>query len=102
MFRKYYTLKCTSESQRLCHVSCTDIDNNEFKKYCKANDSSFVEIYSSVDKIKLFNATRLCAKCKHKRCDMIESPNFEYKLSFEKKCLNIGLQMSSKISKVEK
>ena len=33
---------------------------------------------------------------------MIESPNLKKQLSFEKKCLNIGLLMSSKISTREK
>ena len=33
---------------------------------------------------------------------MIETPNLEDELLFEKKCLNVGLLMSSKISKKEK
>ena len=49
-------------------------------KNCKINDSSCTEIYSSVDKIKLLYTTWLCAKCKLKQYDMIESPNIEDEL----------------------
>ena len=41
--------------------------------------------------MKLLNITGLCAKCKHTRYDMIESPNFEDEISFEKNILNAGL-----------
>ena len=44
----------------------------------------------------------MCAKCKHNRYDGIELPNFDDWLSFEKMCLNVGLQISSKIIKKEK
>ena len=74
--------KFNGECEKLIHVSC--IDMIFFNNY-KANDSSCIEICSSVDKIKLLNTTWLCTKCKYTRYDMIESTNLEDELSFEKK-----------------
>ena len=42
------------------------------------------------------------SKCKYTRYDMIETLNLEDKLLFEKTYLNVGLLISSKISKNEK
>ena len=98
----HQTIKCSGECERIFHVSCTDINKIDFSKNFKTNDSSCIEIYSSVDKVKLLNTTWLCAKCKYTRYNMIETPNVEDDLIFEKKCLNVGLLMSSKISIQEK
>ena len=81
------------------YVSCTDIDNNKLLTNSKLNDSSCVNMYSSVDKIKFFNITQLCVECKHDRYEMIGLPNFDDKLSFKKMNLNVNLQMSYKITK---
>ena len=102
LYRTHQNIICTGECQRLFHVSCIDIDNNKFVKKIKANDSSCLEIYSSLDKIKVLNTSWLCAKCKHKRYKKVELPNFEVKITFEKKCLNVGLQILSKITKIGK
>ena len=98
----HQTIKCSGECERIFHVSCTDINKIDFSKIFKTNDSSCIEIYSSVDKVKLLNTTWLCAKCKYTRYNMIETPNVEDDLIFGKKCLNVGLLMSSKISIQEK
>ena len=74
----HQTIKCTGECQRVFHITCSDIVNNEPINNRKKNDSSCFEIYSSVDKNKLFNTTWLCAKCKYTLYDMIESPNIDY------------------------
>ena len=81
------------------YVSCTDIDNNKLLTNSKLNDSSCVNMYSSVDKIKFFNITQLCVECKHDRSEMIGLPNFDDKLSFKKMNLNVNLQISYKITK---
>ena len=73
-----------------------------FFNKCKANDSSCFEIYTSVDKIELLTRTWLFVKHKHTPYDMIELPNFEDKISFERKFLHVGLQTSSNIYKFEK
>ena len=98
VYRTHQTIKCTGECQRAFLITCFDINKTEFKNNGKVNDLSCIEIYSSVDKIKLLNTTWLCAKCKHKQYNMTELPNLEDKLSFEKKCLNDGLLMSSNIA----
>ena len=98
----HQTIKFTCECQRAFYVSYIDINKNGCLNNFKTKDSSCLEIYSSVDKIRLLNTICVCAKCKHKLYDMIESPNFEDNLSFEKKFLNVSLQMSPKITKREK
>ena len=60
-----------------------------------------LKIYSSIDKNKLPNTTRLCAKCKYTLYDMIETPNYDDIIPFEK-CLYIGLVIPSKITNNEK
>ena len=75
------TIKFNGEYERVFHVSCADINKNDFKRNCKTNDSS----YSFVDKIKLSNTTWLCVKYKDTRYNMIETPNLENELLFEKK-----------------
>ena len=59
-------------------------------------------MYSSVYKNKLRNTTWLCAKYKHILYDMIESPNYDDIIPFEKKCLYVGLITSSNITMNEK
>ena len=59
-------------------------------------------MYSSIDKMKLSITTWLCVKFKYKLNNMIETSNFVENSSFEKKCLNVGLQISTKISRREK
>ena len=44
----------------------------------------------------------VCVKCKYIVSDMIESPNSDDIIPFEKKCLYVGLQMPSKITMYEK
>ena len=43
------------------------LTKNDFLKNCKTNDSSCIDIYSSIDKVKLLNTTWLCVKCKYTR-----------------------------------
>ena len=78
------------------------LSETNFLNSCKTNKSTFFEIYSVVDKIKLLTTTWLCVKCKYKQNNMIETSNFEENSLFEKKCLNVGFKMSSKITKQEK
>ena len=52
--------------------------------------------------MKLSITTWLCAKCKYKLNNMIETPNFVENSLLTKKCLNVGLQTSTKISRWEK
>ena len=44
----------------------------------------------------------MCAKFKYILYDMIELPNYDDIIPFEKKCLYVGLPLSSKISKNDK
>ena len=97
----HYTIKCNSECERIFHVSCTDINKNYFLNSSKTKETSCFEIYSSFDKIKLLTSIWLCVKCKYKQNNRIKTSNFEENSIFEKKCLNMGLKMSSKITRQE-
>ena len=43
----------------------------------------------------------MCFKYKYKPYNIIDRPNFEQNVLFEKKCLNVDLKISSKISRRE-
>ena len=68
------------------------LSKKNFLNSCKTHKSTFFEIYSVVDKIKLLTTTWLYVKCKYKQNNMIETSNFEENSLFEKKCLKVGLK----------
>ena len=58
----HYTIKCNSECERIFHVSCNDINKNNFLYSCKTKQTTCFEIYSSVDKIKLLTTKWFCVR----------------------------------------
>ena len=98
----HYTIKYNSECERIFHVSCTDINKNDFLYSCKTKETTCFEIYSSVDKTRLLATKWFCVKCKYKQNNMIETSNFEENSIFKKNCLKVGLKVSSKVTKQEK
>ena len=99
---EHKTIKCTGDCQRIFHLTCSDIINNELINNRIKDDSSCIEIYSSVDEKKLLNTNWFCAKCKYTlRNDMIKSLNVDDTISFKNKCLYVDLLMSSMITNNE-